>query len=266
MDRAPAVAGTFYPKEAAALASTVDGLIGETVADEHAIAVVAPHAGYVYSGAVAGEVYAAVHVPEIAVVMCPNHSGLGARAAIMSTGAFLMPGGAVPIAEPVAEELRDQAGLTEDARAHAREHALEVQLPFLRARNPGVSIVPLCLGVLPFESCARIGTALADVIARHGRVPLIVASTDMSHYIPAESARRLDRMAIDRIERLDAEGLYRTVFDNDITMCGVIPTTVALVTARALGARSAELVRYANSGDVSGDFDRVVGYAGLVVR
>lgn len=266
IEREPAVAGRFYPGDAASLDATVSELIGPDVTDERAIGIVAPHAGYVYSGAIAGEVYRRVHVPSLAIVMCPNHTGLGARSAIMSEGVFRVPGHAIAIDEQAAEELRELGLLTEDARAHVQEHALEVQLPFLAHRNPSVQIVPLCLGTQSFESCVRIGSALADVVNHRGRDALIVASTDMSHYIPADDASRLDRLAIDRVEALDAEGLYSTVVDNDISMCGFIPTTVMLVAARALGAREARLVRYGNSGDVSGDYERVVGYAGFVIR
>lgn len=266
MERPPAVAGRFYPGDEEALRATVADLVGPSEHPERAIAVVVPHAGYVYSGAVAGEVYRSVEVPDHVVVLCPNHTGEGARAAITSHGSWRIPGRSVSIDSPVAEELRGVALLQEDTRAHAREHSLEVQLPFLVHRNPKVRFVPVCLSLLPYESCVRIGTALADIVIRHGRDVLIVASTDMSHYIPADVARARDRLALDRIEALDPEGLYRTVLDNDISMCGVIPTTVTLVAARALGAREARLVRYGTSGDVSGDHDRVVGYAGLVVR
>lgn len=266
MDRPSAVAGTFYPAAEAELKSTVVDLIGPVDAARPAIAAVAPHAGYVYSGSIAGEVYRDIAVPQRVIVLCPNHTGMGARAAVMSHGGWRIPGRSIPIDEPMAEELRGVALLTEDDRAHAREHSLEVQLPFLVARNPKVRFVPVCLSPLPYESCVRIGHALADVVARHGREVLLVASTDMSHFLPADLGREADQLAIDRVEALDPEGLYRTVVDNDISMCGFIPTTVTLIAARALGATEARLVRYGNSGDTSGDYDRVVGYAGFVVR
>ena len=267
MERQPAVAGMFYPDDEAELRRTVADLVAPPVEHpEPAIAVVAPHAGYVYSGKIAGEVYREVRVPDVAVVMSPNHTGQGARAAIISSGHFRLPGASVPIDAAIAEELRGGAGLTEDRRAHEREHALEVQLPFLLYQNPKVRLVPLVLGLLPYESCVRIGTALADVVMRHGRDVLLVASTDMSHYLPADAARDQDTLALGRIERLDAKGLYDTVVAHDISMCGFIPTTIALVAAKALGATEARLVRYGNSGEASGDYARVVGYAGFVIR
>src|SRR5262249_6940943 len=151
-------------------------------------------------------------------------------------GSFLVPGRAVPIEEHFAQELREHALLTEDDRAHRREHALEVHLLFLVARNPKVHIVPVCLGPQPFEACTRIGTALADVVRQHGGDVLVVASTDMSHYVPADVAKEKDGHALARIEELDARGLYDVVEREDISMCGYVPTTVTLVAARALGA------------------------------
>ncbi len=265
MERPPAVAGTFYPRDEAELRAAVADLVGPAEHARPAIAVIAPHAGYAYSGAIAGEAYRDVDVPGHVVVLCPNHTGDGARAAITSHGSWRIPGRSVAIDGPVAEELRGVALLTEDERAHAREHSLEVQLPFLVHRNPKVRFVPVCLSLLPYESCVRIGTALADVVIRHGRDVLIVASTDMSHYLPEAVARDKDQLALERIGALDPEGLYRTVLENDISMCGFVPTTVTLIAARALGATRARLVRYGTSGDVNGDRERVVGYASVVI-
>jgi AmmeMemoRadiSam system protein B len=266
MDRAPAVAGRFYPADERELTREVDALIGKETSDEPAPVVIAPHAGYRYSGAIAGEVYRAVRVPPVAIVLCPNHTGHGARAAIMTRGNWIVPGARIPIDAGVAEQVRELALLTDDAAAHAQEHSLEVHLPFLLRRNPRIRIVPICLSALPYASCIRIGTALADVVLDRGRDVLIVASTDMSHYLPVAEAKEQDGLAMARIDALDPEGLYRTVEERDISMCGVVPTTVALVAARALGAAGARLVRYGTSAEVSGDASRVVGYAGYVVR
>jgi MEMO1 family protein len=266
MDRAPAVAGRFYPADPHALYREVDGYIGDAPSNEPAIALVTPHAGYAYSGAIAGATYRSARIPDVVVVLAPNHTGVGARAAIQTTGQWQIPGGAVPVASGEAETLRALALLTDDPRTQLHEHALEVQLPFLVRRNPDVRIVPVSLSFMPYPACVRIGTALADVVIQHGRDVLVVASTDMSHYLPADMVEHRDRPALEHIERLDPEGLYRTVVDEDISMCGIVPTTVALVAARALGAESATRVAYGNSGDASGDYSRVVGYAGYVIR
>ena len=219
-----------------------------------------------YSGRIAGQTYAAVRVPNRVVILCPNHTGLGARRSLWASGAWRIPGGEVLVESTLAERLQNLTTLKDDRLAHLREHAIEVHLPFLRAKNRDLSVVPICLGGLSFRECVELGEALGRVLADESERVLIVASTDMSHYISAELAEKLDHIALERVEELDAEGLFRVVTERDISMCGYVPTTVALIAARVLGAKSAALVRYGNSGETSGDYDRVVGYAGLVIE
>lgn len=265
--REPAVAGRFYPGDGARLERDVETLLGPAVVAQPAIAVMAPHAGYIYSGAIAGETFARVKVPARVVVMCPNHTGLGSRRSVWGAGTWHLPGGDVAVDEELATRFREEADLDDDQRAHLREHAVEVQLPFLRARRRDVRVVPVVLGGLTPGACREVGEGLARTVQAVGRDSvLIVASSDMSHYVPADVARRLDALALDRVQALDAEGLYDVVTRYDISMCGFIPMTVALVAARELGATRAELVRYGNSGETSGDFAQVVGYAGIVIR
>jgi AmmeMemoRadiSam system protein B len=268
--RGPAVAGRFYPAEPSRLAAIVESCLGAPVEPPiPARMVMAPHAGYVYSGGIAGTTYARVQVPESAIVLCPNHTGLGTRRALWMGGAWRLPGFDVEVDHELASLARDYADLNDDPSAHLREHAIEVHLPFLHARRSDVTVVPICLGGLGWNECRNLGEGLARAIReienqRSGRV-LLVASTDMSHYISADQARELDSHALERVLALDPEGLHRVVVREDISMCGFIPTTVALVAAKMLGAERAELVQYGNSGEVSGDFDQVVGYAGVVV-
>ena len=263
--RRPAVAGRFYSADPRRLAEQVDALLATSAEPERATMLVAPHAGYVYSGAVAGAAYARVSVPRRVVVLCPNHTGRGARRSVWPSGAWQLPGGAVPVDAELARLLVAEAHLTPDHAAHLGEHAIEVHLPFLRARRADVSVVPVCLGGLSLAECHEVGHGLARAIRETPDDVLLIASTDMSHYIAAEEARRLDSLALERVLSLDPDGLYEVVTRHDISMCGYIPTTVALVASLELGAKSAKLVRYANSGDVSGDFSAVVGYAGVVV-
>ncbi len=264
MDREPAVAGRFYADEPLALARELDGFLavpGERVA---AKGLVAPHAGYVYSGAIAGAVYACVVVPPRVIVLGPNHTGLGRPAALWpGSGRWRTPLGRVPVATALTEALAAGAGIELDRAAHLREHALEVQVPFLQRARPDVEIAALCLGALGVRECEEIGRTVAAAARECGA--LVVASSDMSHYISAAEAREKDQLAIERILALDPEGLHRTVRRERISMCGVIPATVMLFAARALGATRAELVRYGNSGEVNGDTRQVVGYAGLVI-
>lgn len=260
----PAVAGQFYPGTASGLSRSLLELTREMEGRLPAIGVVAPHAGYAYSGAVAGELFSTIEVPGRAVIFCPNHTGIGEDAAIMSHGAWRMPWGDVQVDEELAARLENACPLLrEDASAHSREHAIEVQLPFLHRFRPDVRIVPVALGHLSLEECRDLGENVADAIAGDSDRPLLVASSDMSHYVPDAVARKKDRMAIDRMLALDPEGLYATVRTERISMCGVLPATVVLFAARRLGATSARLIRYATSGDVSRQFDQVVGYAGL---
>ena len=266
MIREPAVAGAFYPASAAELAAGVDRyLTAGDGATAPALGMVVPHAGYVYSGSVAGAAYARVAVPPRVVVLGPNHTGLGfSRAALAPADWWRTPLGGVPRDEPMWTALSAIPGVAPDAAAHAREHSLEVQLPFLQRLRPDLTLAALCLAHLSYANCERLAAAVAA--AARDASALLVASSDMSHYLPAAQARAADHRALEPLLALDAEGLYRRVHEEEISMCGIIPAVVMLLAARALGARSAELVRYAHSGEVSGDDDRVVGYAGVVVR
>lgn len=266
MEREPAVAGRFYPGEPDRLRAAVARHLAATpleAAAVHAIAVVAPHAGYVYSGDVAGATFAAVEIPQRAIVLCPNHTGLGAPASLWADGRWRTPLGAVEVDARLAADLASCPLVTADHAAHRFEHALEVELPFLQVCRPDVAIAPLCLGPLDLDDCEEIGRAVARAAANGGA--LVVASSDMSHYLPADEAERQDRRALDAVLSLDPERLFDTVRREQITMCGVVPVTVMLFAARALGATAARLVRYGSSGDVTGDRRSVVGYAGVVV-
>lgn len=260
------MAGTFYPAGAAALASGVDAyLAAGGPSAKPAVGLVVPHAGYMYSGAVAGATYAVAAVPPRVVVLGPNHTGLGfSRAALSPAEAWRTPLGLVPLDPALQEALAAGPGVAPDAAAHAREHALEVQLPFLQRARPNVALGALCLAHLSYAQCERLAETVAG--AARGAGALLVASSDMSHYLTAAVARAADHRALEPLLALDAEGLYRRVHEEEISMCGIIPAVVMLLAARALGAREAALVRYAHSGEVSGDDDRVVGYAGVVVR
>jgi AmmeMemoRadiSam system protein B len=270
MEREPAVAGRFYPSDPGELAGEVACFLAgpprgraSAVPPRHAFGVLSPHAGYVYSGAVAGATFARVAVPRRVVVLCPNHTGAGEPVAAWPGGSWRTPLGSVPVDGEMTREIVAAGLASPDREAHLREHALEVELPFLQVRNPGVSIAAICLGRLPFGRCREIGEGLARVARRHGA--LLVASSDMSHYLPASVAREKDRMAIERMLALDPRGLHEVVSREEISMCGFVPASILLVAAVAQGAREAELVRYATSGDVTGDQGSVVGYAGLVL-
>ena len=266
--RPPAVAGRFYPGDPDALARDVSAFLAadESATAAPAVAVMAPHAGYMYSGGVAGRVFAGVEVPERVIVLCPNHTGLGRRVSVVPAGRFCLPGGDVTIDEELAAAvLAEVPGAEADREAHRFEHAIEVELPFVRARRSSVRLVPIVLAGLSESEAVALGDGLHRAIARAGGRVLVVASSDMSHYLPDDVARRVDRMALEPLLAFDPAGLYRTVRNNEISMCGFIPATAALAYARAAGARAPQLVAYATSGDAGGDRERVVGYAGVIM-
>jgi AmmeMemoRadiSam system protein B len=263
--REPAVAGMFYPANARTLEAELGALMPlRPAAPAHAVVV--PHAGWMYSGAVAGETYAQVTTPRLAVLLGPNHTGLGAPGAVVAGGAWRYPGGSVPVARDLAAALLAASDVLEDdVRAHVREHALEVQLPFLHRRRPDLEIVPITLGRIDSTFCRAVGEAVGRVVSGWPEPVLVVDSTDLNHYESQAVSNRKDRLAIDAILALDAEALGRTVHAHQISMCGIAPTQALLWAAPALGIRTARLVRYQTSGDVSGDLARVVGYAGIVL-
>jgi len=276
--RIPAVAGRFYPGRAEELLREVreftsTGKIPVETGRIAAIGCVAPHAGYIYSGSVAGAVYSRVKIPERCVILCPNHTGKGRPLAIMANTTWQTPLGEVAAdAEMGARLLRRFPALQEDSAAHRAEHAIEVQIPFLQALRTELKIVPIAVGTSDFDVLRGLGEALADVIADRYKEEdqrekvLIIASSDMNHYESDAITRVKDHKAIERVLALDARGLWEVVRNEDISMCGFGPTIVMLTAAKLLGATSATLVKYATSGDVSGDYESVVGYAGIIVE
>jgi len=262
--RQPSVAGAFYPGSASQLERAVRELIVEDEVQHELALCVVPHAGYVYSGRVAGKVFGHLTVPRRLIVLGPNHTGMGAPVGVASHDAWQTPLGSVRIDGALREAvLAASTPAASDSSAHLKEHSIEVQLPFLLARQPELEVLPICLSHLRLEECVDLGHALADVVAAAGEPVGIVVSSDMSHYVPDDVARELDRKVIDAALTLEPAALYETVHANRISMCGVIPATVALAAAQRLEVSNAHLVDYATSGDTSGDYSAVVGYAGL---
>ncbi|HUC28355.1 MAG TPA: AmmeMemoRadiSam system protein B [Candidatus Acidoferrum sp.] len=268
--RHPAVAGRFYPRDPKDLRAEARGYLSQAqFLNEpplRALGCIAPHAGYMYSGHVAGAVFSRIEVPRRCFLLCPNHTGMGRALAVNSEGAWETPLGEVPVDVELASALKQRfPALHEDSAAHRAEHAAEVELPFLQLRQPDLIFVPIALGTGQFEPLEQLGLAIADVIRAQKESVLIVASSDMNHYESDRVTRIKDQQAIERILSLDPRGLYDVVTQQDISMCGFGPAVAMLTAGRQLGAKSAELVKYATSGDISGDRDAVVGYAGVVI-
>lgn len=266
MIRPPAVAGAFYPADHRELQGLLAKLADPSRAAAHeATAVMVPHAGYIYSGAVAGAVYQSIRLPQRYLILCPNHTGQGAEFAAYLHGSWDTPLGRVEVDTDLAESLASEfPKLKHDPSAHEREHSLEVQLPFLQHLAGEIRFVPLCVASHNLSELVALGEAIARVVEASQEPVLLVISSDMSHYIPAEAARKLDEAALAPLQQLDAEKLHHTVHGLNISMCGIAPAVVGVAAARSLGADSGQLIAYANSGDVTGDFQQVVAYAGVV--
>lgn len=285
MLRHPAVAGQFYQGSPELLRKQVREFILPGAVKSKALGIVSPHAGLIYSGSVAGAVYSRIELPDTFVLIGPNHTGLGAPVSLMAKGQWETPLGLVEIDEDLAASILSKSPrIQEDSLAHLREHSLEVQLPFIQYFKKNFRIVPIQMLDTRLETCKEVGRAVAEAIKERGeqsaegrgkidnnsqlrtsRAVLIIASSDMSHYEQAATAKEKDFKAIHQLLDLDPEGLYRVVREYGITMCGFGPAVAMLVACKLLGATSAELIKYANSGEVSGDYDQVVGYAGVVI-
>jgi len=267
--RPPAVAGRFYPADPADLKRQISELtsIAAESPPRTAVACMVPHAGYRYSGRVAGAVYACLKLPRRFVLVGPRHFPNGKAQAILSDGLWQTPLGLAEIDEQLAGEIKSACPfLCEDEEAHQREHALEVQLPFLQHLANEFRFVPVALGPSDYDLLEALGRAIAGAVLRQPEPVLIIASSDMNHYESDEITRRKDAQALEAVLALDSRGLFDVVRREGITMCGYGAAVSVLTAARLLGAKRAELERYATSGDVNGDPDEVVGYAGVIVE
>lgn len=266
MSRCCAVAGIFYEDIPENLERQVRNLLGTKREQRKAIGLLAPHAGYHYSGQVAGEVYGRIIIPKYAIILSPNHTGLGPKGSVSFEDKWEIPGHEIEVARDLAEKIVSSCPFLEvDETAHAEEHGIEVHLPFLVAKNPDVKIVPICLKTMPYHDCEALGVAIGDALQEIKEDVVIIASSDMTHHEPLKITVRKDRMALDRIISLDPKGLFYAVVDHHISMCGFVACVVMLSACLNLGARRAEIVSYTTSGMVNNDYSSVVGYAGVVV-
>lgn len=272
--RAPAVSGRFYPATKPALARAVRELLdaaggAPAVPAAPARAALAPHAGYIYSGLTAAHVFARVEIPPVVVILAPNHTGVcraPGGASLWEAGAFRTPLGDVGVDARLADALLEASPLvTPDHAAHAQEHAVEVELPFLQLLRGDVRIVPLVLAWDAWDGCRALGEALGALLARWPERVLLLASSDLNHYEPAEVSERKDRRALEAVTALDGAELLGRCRAEHISMCGRAPAATVIAAARTLGAARADIVHYSHSGMVTGDAAAVVGYAGVVI-
>jgi AmmeMemoRadiSam system protein B len=267
MLRKPAVAGQFYPADPEQLGAQLDRLIPRGQPKRTAIAILCPHAGYPYSGPTTGKVFARTEIPSRLVLLGVNHHGIGAPCAVFPSGRWATPLGEVEIDEDLAARiLASSPYLEADAAAHRFEHSLEVEVPFLQRSRSDVRIVPILFASHDLGKLREIGEGIAKVLCQEQPGALMLASSDMNHYEDQETAERKDNLAIEAIQALDPERLMRVCDQEGITMCGVAPACVMLTAARVLGATEAELIDHTTSGEVTGDYASVVGYAGVRIN
>ncbi len=271
MIRQPAVAGQFYYFDNEMLDKQVRELVNTDLPRKHVKGIVSPHAGLMYSGKVAGEVYSRIKTPDTFILLGPNHSGFGPDFSIMTEGLWKMPFGDVRIDSLVAKEIYKSTDLIDDdMQAHSREHSLEVQLPFMQYFGDGFQIIPIAIKHYTpsndfLELCMELGSTIANVLNKLDMKFTIVASTDFTHYESQEKAMENDQAAIDAILNLDPKTLFKVVKNRSISMCGYAPVAIMLSACLNMGATSAELVKYMTSGDIVNDYSQVVGYGGLIV-
>ncbi len=267
MDREAAVAGRFYPESEKLLKRQIKGFMDERAKKEEAVGIVSPHAGYVYSGKVAGAIYSRIIPTETFILIGPNHTGRGAPSSIMTKGKWKTPLGSIEIDSDIAKEiLSESKNLEDDDKAHRYEHSLEVQLPFLQYLRREFRFVPIVLSHTDIGICKEIGEAISRVIKSGEMKVIVIASSDMTHYEPRKIVEDKDREAIKAILKLSEKELSEKVNALDISMCGYAPVATTLVACKELGAKKAELIQYMTSGDVSGDYSTVVGYAGIIIK
>ncbi len=267
MYRSPIASGSFYPGNKEELESVLKTLMEDCPQRRKALGVISPHAGYVYSGRVMGSVFSRIEVPETVVILAPNHTGRGVPFSVWPEGLWQTPLGDTSIDEELVNEMLNRCELIEkDKTAHQNEHSAEVILPFLQYRNPQVKIVVIVVRSGNFEDLSTVGKSIGDALNKIRPDTLVVASSDMTHYESQQSADKKDKSAIAEIVALKEEGLYNVVREQGISMCGVSPVVSMMVCSKERDATKAELVKYETSGEASGDYKQVVGYAGIIVE
>lgn len=272
--RPPVAAGTFYNLNADTLKRQIEQCFSNKLGPkkfkkEKLIAAVVPHAGYEYSGAVAAWVYSRMEKANY-IILGPNHSGIGSNFALVKTGIWKTPLGGTVVSEKVAEQMLEECKILEyDVIAHEHEHSIEVQLPFLQHMfGMDFKFVPICImnefaDETLLESCKLVGKKIASVIKKQKEKWIVLASSDFSHYVPQELAVKNDKYVIKAVQKLDEKEFFNRINERNVSACGYGPIATAMVAAKELGAKKAELLSYKTSGDISGDLGAVVGYAAI---
>lgn len=257
----------FYSDNQDVLLKYMKKVVDKTVTREDVKAVMLPHAGYFYSGSVSGKTISCVNVPDKIIILGPNHTGLGQPYSIVAKGQWSTPLGPVNICQELASVMLKNSNLiVEDESPHINEHSIEVELPFLKYMNNNISIVPMIVSDFLFERFEIVGNSLAQTIEQYKEPVLLVVSSDLTHYESDQQVKLKDQRAIQAILALDPKEMINRVNMEHISMCGYAPMAIALFACKKLGAKTARLIDYKTSGDVTEDFSNVVGYAGIIIQ
>lgn len=264
--RQAVVAGTFYPDDAEILRKELSERIEIKENKLSPIVLISPHAGYYYSGSCAGKGFGLVNIPDTVIILGVDHRGSAYPYAIDGHDKWDMPMGQVQVDLKLRDKLIENSKIFKiDRNSGLDEHSIEVQIPFLQYLNPKVKILPILISGTNFDELQKGGIELAELIKNQNENILIIASTDMSHYVSSEEAKKKDKLAIEKIEALNPEGLLKTVINERISMCGVLPVVMSLIAAKELGAEETKIIEYTNSGNISGDYNQVVGYLSMML-
>lgn len=264
--RQAVVAGTFYPDDSEVLRKELSERIEIKKDKESPIVLISPHAGYYYSGSCAGKGFGSINIPDRVIILGVDHRGSAYPYAIDGHDKWDMPMGQVQVDFKLRDKLIEKSKIFKiDTNSGLDEHSIEVQIPFLQYLNPKVKILPILISGTNYDELQQGGVELAELTKNTEDDILIVASTDMSHYISSEEAKKKDNFAIEKIEALSPKELLNTVINERISMCGVLPVVMSLVLAKELGAEETKIIEYTNSGNISGDYDQVVGYLSMML-
>ena len=263
--RAPAVSGQFYPRNIDDLDMEISRCFeGVPAGEKQVLGAVVPHAGYIYSGNTAAHVYSMLPEADTFVLLGPNHTGYGSPVSV-SGEKWSTPSGEVGPDMEFIKALPKRI-IDTDEMAHKYEHSIEVQIPFLQHRFSDFNIVPICMGMQDEETAIDVGKELAEAVRRVNKKIVIIASSDFSHYKKDKVAREDDAYFINSILKMDIPGFYRKLYERNASVCGYGPIAAMLTASKELGAKKATLLKYSTSGDTTGDFSAVVGYAGIIVE
>ncbi|MBN2801791.1 MAG: AmmeMemoRadiSam system protein B [Deltaproteobacteria bacterium] len=265
--RLPVASGRFYPGTLRGLTNQLNELLDLDKAKVNAKGALMPHAGYVYSGSTAALTISSINLKsntDTVIFLGPKHTPYGSDISVSDADAWRTPLGDLVVDKDLAKSLLNKTSLESDNAAHEKEHSIEVLLPFFQIFNPDLKIVPIAVNLRSYDKIKELAGEMAAVLKDYPNPPLIVVSSDMSHYVSSQKAMELDGMAIQNMEELDGEKLFNTVISNKISMCGVIPAVLALLILKELGCTKGKLVNYTNSGEVSNDMSSVVGYTGMI--